>query len=184
MFKIYIHTGDILNPSDFLYIFTWPPKYDASEREERKAETGARTLSSHQAITVAAHGLSPCQPPTTPASASSHRTRLRCLPLKSRIGSNRTQAFNRATWLPQGLLKSSMTGSWAKRCVWREEWEWGNLYSEELCIIWEPINLQGAFCPLSSYFFFSTWIHTSGVCWPIMDFTVLSQTRKAFKKHI
>lgn len=81
----------------------------SGEREARQREGDQDSVYTHLLQTLySLPTILPHAHPTPPTSPSSPRSGIRCLPLKSRMGSNRTQAFDRAAPLPQGPLMEEL----------------------------------------------------------------------------
>lgn len=81
-------------------------------------------------IVLPAHHPSPCSPPLS-TSPSSPRSGIRFLPLKSRMGSNRMQAFDRAAPLPEGPLMEEQRGREQGQTVWVK---WGNFTARSCAV--------------------------------------------------
>lgn len=117
------------------------------------------------------HAVLPQASPTSP------KTRLRCLPLKSRMGSNRTSAFNRAAVFSQGPLMELQDWDLGQ-IVW-EEWDLGTfrVRCRAAGLLMDAAEGPG----LHQW---STLKATSGAYWLITDFTVESHPRNALRKQI
>lgn len=127
------------------------------------------------------YSCTPYFPKPSRPSPTSPKTGLRCLPLKSRTGSNRISAFNRAAVLSQGPLEELQDRDLGQT-VW-EEWELGTFI----------VRCRAAGLLMSPWTdategrglrWCSALGATSGAYWLITDFTVESHPRNAFRKQI